>query len=76
MIDITTISSTSPIFFMELFMPRDFLILCDSDGKQVKRITLEMLSKAKSLSNGGKTNVVVLGDVDTGILNPELSYKA
>ena len=44
-------------------MPRDFLILCDTDGNQVKRITLEMLSKANALAQGGATNVVVLGDV-------------
>ena len=49
-------------------MPRDFLILCDTDGNQVKRITLEMLSKANALAQGGATNVVVLGDVDTSIL--------
>ena len=49
-------------------MPRDFLILCDTDGNQVKRITLEMLSKANALAQGGATNVVVLGDVDTSVL--------
>ena len=49
-------------------MPRDFLILCDTEGNQVKRITLEMLSKANALAQGGATNVVVLGDVDTSVL--------
>ena len=31
-------------------MPRDFLILCDTDGNQVKKITLEMLSRANALA--------------------------
>ena len=44
------------------------MVLCDSEGTEVKKITLRMLSQAHLLSQGGCTSVLAFGDVDVSVL--------